>query len=511
MATPTAPTDPQAPPGIDELSARDLLDVATARRRVRRLAEVDEMLLAAQWAALHGQPQDAKDPMTHPGGDGTPEVREYCLAELAMAQETHALTTRSLIADTLDLIHRLPRTWAIVQAGDCEPWVARRVAVMTRPLLAETVGLVDTAVARAIAGHAPSTVFAIARAKIIEADPETHAAERERIRHERYVRLSRADEFGYRHLIARVTAGDAAWIDAMVDRVADILVRTHGHDHNHDELRALALGWLARPVDLLKLLLEHTDPDPDEETNEGSPEDDRPAWAPEDLAHTVDRICALSARTLASLRGRGVLYVHVTDQALRTRTGIARVEGLGPVDITQLADLLGHADVTVQPVLDLRDRRRTDAYEHPETTKDHVWTQTGGDVFPYSPRTATRRDVDFDHSTAYDPTGPPGQTGPHNSGPLRRRHHRWKTHGRYRCRTIGPGRHLWQTPHGLSYLVDHTGTRRLDDNQADVILTAPDGVEIYVPPVQLVLASAVMSPDPDRASGAGARPPGARS
>ena len=213
--------------------------------------------------------EDAKDPMTHPGGDGTPDVREYCLAELAMAQETHALTARSLIADTLDLIHRLPRTWALVQAGQCEPWVARRVAVMTRPLLAETVGLVDRAVARAIAGHAPTTVFSIARAKIIEADPETHAAERERIRHERYVRLSRADEFGYRHLIARVTAGDAAWIDAMVDRVADILTRTHGHDHNHDELRSLALGWLARPVDLLKLLLEHTDPDRDEQTDDG--------------------------------------------------------------------------------------------------------------------------------------------------------------------------------------------------------------------------------------------------
>ncbi|KRE99115.1 hypothetical protein ASG88_15400 [Nocardioides sp. Soil777] len=487
MSTPTASTEPQAPPGIDELSARDLLDVATGRRRVRRLAEVDEMLVAAQWAVLHGEPEDAKDPMTQPGGDGTPDVRDYCLAELAMAQETHALTARSLIADTLDLIHRLPRTWAIVQAGDCEPWVARRVAVMTRPLLAETVGLVDRAVARAIAGHAPTTVFSIARAKIIEADPETHAAERERIRHERYVRLSRADEFGYRHLIARVTAGDATWIDAMVDRVADILARTHGHDHNHDELRSLAIGWLARPVDLLKLLLEHTvqnsDDDPDENPGDGS----RPAWAPEHLADTLGRLCALSSRKLASLRGRGHLYVHVTDEALRTRTGIARVEGLGPVDITQLADLLGHADVTVQPVLDLRDRRRTDAYEHPEATKDHVWTQTGGDVFPFSPRTATRRDVDFDHSTAYDPTGPPGQTGPHNSGPLRRRHHRWKTHGRYRCRTIGPGRHLWQTPHGLSYLVDHEGTRKLDDDQADLILTAPEGVEIYVPKVSLVL------------------------
>lgn len=400
MTTPTAPTEPQAPPGLDDLSARDLLDVASTRRRARRLAEVDEMLVAAQWAVLHGQPQDDRDPMTHPGGDGTPDIREYCLAELAMAHETHHLTARSLIADTLDLIHRLPRTWAIVQAGDCEPWVARRVAVMTRPLLADTVGLVDRAVARAIAGHAPTTVFAIARAKIIEADPETHAAERERIRHERYVRLSRADEYGYRHLIARVTAGDATWIDAMTDRVADILTRTHGHDHNHDELRSLALGWLARPVDLLKLLLEHTQP----ESPTDSDEEGRPAWAPAHLADTVSQLCALPARTLASLRGRGHLYVHVTDQALRTRTGIARVEGLGPLDVTQLADLLGHADITVQPVLDLRDRRRTDAYEHPEATKDHVWTQTGGDVFPSAPAPPP---ATASTSTTAPPTTPP--------------------------------------------------------------------------------------------------------
>lgn len=484
MSSPTSLPEPQASPVLDELDERGLLDVAGSRRVVRRLAEVDEMLVAAQWSVLHGHPRDDRDPMTQPGGDGTPDVREYCLAELAMAQETHALTARALIADTLDLVHRLPRTWAIVQAGQCEPWVARKVASMSRALLAETVGVVDKAVARAIAGHAPATVLSIARAKVIEADPETHAAERERLRHERYVRLGKADELGYRHVIARVTAGDAAWIDAMVDRVADILTAAHGHDHNRDELRSLAMGWLARPVDLLKLLLEHTEPDDADEA--ADPE--QPAWAPDHLADTVERLCRLPARRLASLRGRGHLFVHVTDEALRTRTGIARVEGVGPVPVAQLADLLGHADVTVQPVLDLRDRRRTDAYEHPESLKDHVWTQTGGDVFPFSPRTATRADVDFDHSTPYDPTGPPGQTGPHNSGPLRRRHHRWKTHGGYRCHVAGPGRHLWQTPNGLTYLVDHRGTHRLSDDEADLILTAPPGVDIHLSPVELVLS-----------------------
>nr|WP_300051280.1 hypothetical protein [uncultured Nocardioides sp.] len=435
-----------------------------------------ELRLAIQWAIVHGHPHDDRDPMVTPGGDSTPAVREYAIPELAMARETHAATTRALIADGLDLVHRLPRTWAIVEAGRCEPWVARKVAVLTRALLSEQVGRVDRAVARAIRGHAPSTVLEIARAKTIEADPETHRAERERSRHERYVRLSRTDEFGYRHIIARITAGDAAWIDAMVDRVADILGETMGHAHNHDELRSLAMGLLARPVDLLKLLLEHTRTGPDPES--GEPE--QPAWAPDHMADTIDKLRALSARKLAQLRGRGRLFVHLTDEALRTREGVARIEGVGPIDVRQLAEVLGNADITVTPVLDLRMRRRTDAYEHPETVKDHVWVQTGGDCFPYTPRSATRDSVDYDHAIPYDDTGPPGQTGPHNSGPLRRSHHRAKTHGGLTTRVVGPGRHLWRTPHGQALLVDHTGTTKLTDQQeASMAEAIEDGVELY--------------------------------
>ncbi|MCY7402938.1 MAG: hypothetical protein LH477_18665, partial [Nocardioides sp.] len=391
-------------------------------------------------------------------------------------------TTRALMADALDLMHRLPRTWAVVEAGECEPWVARKVAVISRALMSETVGLVDRAVAKAIAGHAPSTVLDIARAKTIAADPETHRAERERSRHERYVRLSRADEFGYRHIIARVTAGDAAWTDAMLDRVADILTTTMGHDHNHDELRSLALGWMARPVELIKLLLEHTEVETDPETGAAA----QPAWAPDHMADTVSKLCALPASHLAKLRNRGRLFVHITDNALRTGIGVARIEGLGPIDIAQLAEVLGNAHVTVTPVLDLQMRRRVDAYEHPEVVKDHVWTQTGGDCFPFSPRTATRDTVDYDHSIPYDDTGPPGQTGPHNSGPLRRRHHRAKTFGGYTTRVAGPGRFLWRTPHGQAFLVDHTGTTRLSKDQADTMAEAPDGVEIYFSKITLV-------------------------
>lgn len=135
--------------------------------------------MVAGWAVRQGEPRHDKDPLVRPGGVGTPGVREYSLPELAMAREEHTLRTRSMVADVLDLQHRLPLTWARVVALECESWVARRVASMTRRLLADQARLVDVAVARAIAGHAPSTVFEIAGAKTIEADPETHAMERE--------------------------------------------------------------------------------------------------------------------------------------------------------------------------------------------------------------------------------------------------------------------------------------------------------------------------------------------
>ncbi|MEJ7796417.1 MAG: hypothetical protein WKF50_12760, partial [Nocardioides sp.] len=310
-------------------------------------------------------------------------------------------------------------------------------------------------------------------------DPEAYAMRREAERHRRYVSLSRCDEFGYRHLIARVTAGDAAWLDAMIDRVADILALDQGHDHNRDELRSLALGWLARPADLLKLLLDHnqTTDEPADEPADSQPE--QPAWAPDHLTDTAERLASMSTRQLAALRGRGTVFVHLSEAAVRQQAGLARVEGHGPMLVQCLAELLGHADVTVQPVHNLTGQIRADRYEHASPLKDQVWLLTGGDVFPFSPRSATRGDVDFDHPTPYDPNGPPGQTGTHNSGPLRRRHHRWKTHGGYRCRQAGPGRHLWQTPHGLCYLVDHTGTHRLDPDRAEILLTAPEGLDLY--------------------------------
>ena len=259
-----------AHPPIDVLDASGTLAALESAVRRRRAVEVEDLQLVAHWAVLQStDPRDDPRPVPGlprpPGGDrlervggqGTPKVRGLSLCELGIARGVHPLAARSVTADVLDLVHRLPATWSRVVALECEAWLARRVASLSRHLPVEVIGVVDAAVAAAIGGEAPSRVLAIAEAKIIEADPAGHAARIRREQHRRHVSLSRIDEVGLRTVIARVTAGDALWVDAMITRVTEILAtRPEHHDTPLDVLRSIAFGWLARPADLLTLLLE---------------------------------------------------------------------------------------------------------------------------------------------------------------------------------------------------------------------------------------------------------------
>ena len=245
---------------LSDLDAGGLLAAASEAVRARRVAEVRDLEVLAQWAGVHsGDPEPSRDALVQLGGEGTPRVQEFCLGEIALARGTGVTATMNATADTLDLVHRLPETWALCVAGEAEIGVARRVAKLSRHLPADRVGVVDRAVARIIAGEAGGRVLAVAEAKIIEADPGLHQERVEAERRRRYVSSSRTDEFGLRTVIARVEAGDAVWVEAIVARVAEILAPRHP-DATADELRSIAFGWLARPAELLQLLLEHRDP-----------------------------------------------------------------------------------------------------------------------------------------------------------------------------------------------------------------------------------------------------------
>jgi hypothetical protein len=453
---------------LSPLDAEATLELVAGALRRRRQAELDDLRLASHWAALYSSDPRRTSEGTRVwtdnrlrqlGGEGTPRVQEFCLAELAMVRQVHPISVEKLLADVLDLQHRLPLTWAEVESLQAESWLARKVAGMTRDLPLAVVDIVDRAVAAVIATEAPARVLTVIQAKIMEADPVAHAAKAEAERRRRYVTLSRTDEHGLRHIIARVTAGDAVWLDAMLERVEDLIAGDHPLA-DRDELRSIAMGWLARPADLLALL-------------QGG--DQRP---PVDTQRMWPRV---------------VVYVHLHEAALTGITGgVARVEGLGPVALERLRELVGHAHITVKPVKDLSDRIRLSCYEHPTGLKERVRLISGGDCFPYSGGEGLG--ADYDHPRPFRRDGPPGQTGTHNSGPLGRRHHRWKTHAGYVSRQCGDGRYLWRTPHGWYFLVDHRGTRPLDRHDGAMIMAAPDGVDLFVPDIRLDYSPMRLSP-----------------
>jgi hypothetical protein len=470
-----------AAPTIDLDPGETLAGLELVVRR-RRAVEIDDLRLVGHWCDLQStDPRDdprpdptvplppGSDRLVQLGGEGTPRVRELTMCELGVARGVHPLAARAAAADVLDLRHRLPLTWAVFLAGRADAWLVRRVAAMTRELSLAAVAVVDAAVAAAVAGEAPSRVLRIAEAKIIEADPAAHDAKVEAEKRRRYVSLTRTDETGLRHVIARVTAGDATYVDAVLSRVADLLAERPEHQGaSRDLLRSLAFGWLARPAELLTLLLEHTDPSDTESEPEPEPE------LPRALAFPADLLGALRNIDPDRLRPRGVLYVHLHEAALTGAAGVARVEGLGPHSLAQLTELLGHTRVAVQPVIDLRDQISVNRYEHPTRIKERIHLQHPGDAFPHASRVS--RKVDLDHRVAYRAQGPPGQTGTRNGQPLGRTGHRAKTHLGYQCIAITSGGTLWRSPHGLHRLVDQHGTHPLDQSEADA-LTGTDPLQ----------------------------------
>ena len=473
---------------IDELDAGATLAALEEGVRRRRAAEVEDLLLVARWADLHAS-DPREDPRPDPslprppgadrlervGGEGTPKVRELSLCELGIARRVHTLAARAVTADVLDLRHRLPRVWSLVQSLDAEPWLARKVASLSRHLSPDVVHVVDDAVADAIRGEAPSRVITIAEAKVIEADEAAHAARIAAEQHRRHVSLTRADAVGLRSVIARVTAGDAAWVDATVTRVAEILAAQPGSgDKPRDLLRSEAFGWLARPAELLELLLTGSDIPAEDAAAPGSAAEPTPEPS-RALALPADLLDALRSLDPKRLRPRATLYVHLHEAVLTGLVqGVARVEGLGPATLAQLHDLLGHTNVTVKPVLDLAHHRSVNCYDHPEALKEHIHLIRPADAFPHASRTS--RNVDLDHPIPYDPLGPPGQTSSRTSQPLGRTGHRAKTHLGYRCTPLPTGETVWRTPHGRHRIVDTTGTHPLDPTDA-AALTGDDALD----------------------------------
>ncbi|WP_261819589.1 HNH endonuclease signature motif containing protein [Nocardioides sp. OK12] len=450
---------------LDDLSEAEVLARAGACATTARQAEVELLVIAYHWAVLHSADRLDPDRARLPGreqsrrygGDGVAEVSEFAAAELGARVGLTPFSAARLIGDAQDLHHRHPALWARVQALEVRASYARHVVDRTRGLSRAEAAHVDAEVAEAADGRIPWTRFeALVAGKVAAAAPAIAREKEERARKARFAKTIGRPEHGMASFLIRADAATIARIDHAITQRAKTLEATL----------------------------------PDEPDDETSRSDDRSV--------TVDDRRVLAALQLAigddSLRGPEVtLVVHLDgrgqvelDEHGRPLEPIARVEGHGPVTSAWVRETLGpHARFTIRPVIDLAHQSPVDAYEIPARHRRAVRLLSPADTFPFG--SCTSPHMQIDHTIPHGDGGP-SRLG--NYGPLTTSHHRLKTHGRWQVRQPFPGIHLWQDPHGATYLVDHAGTRQLHPDPAQ----APPGrhrptstFEIYEPDLRIVI------------------------
>ncbi len=377
---------------------------------------------------------------------------------------------------------------------------ARHIATTTRHLTLGQARQVDARIAPTLGSVSWGRLHDVVDGLVYEADPEGADAAAELAARERFVRLGRVTEHGMRLIIAKIAAGDGAWGEAMIARLAEILKRDGDFD-GLDIRRSKALGILiTQPAEALRLLNSHHNddddpaqsPEPDRcpEPVEGSKPDDRPdettnggpavnadvalrqaQGASSDLALRQAHGAGTRSFTIvpppfdpAKARPPAIVYVHVSEEALRAGTGVTRVDDIGPVLLTRLRQVLGTScQIQLKPVINLNDNPApVDSYEIPARIAEHLRLRQPMDVFPYAAGGSRR--TDLDHTTPYlhpQRGGPPGQTAVGNLGPLVRYYHRLKTHGQWNVRQPEAGSWVWRTPTGRIYLVNTSGTHPL--------------------------------------------------
>ena len=405
-----------------------------------RRAEFERLQLAREWALAHvvtdlGRLSDLRRRPTPLGATGL-MVDEYAGAELAAALEMHPLAGRRLMADAVDIEGRLPQTWATLEEGRLEAWVARKIAAATSDLSEDRAKWVDAAIAAVLGTLPTGRLLALVEARVVEADQDLADRKAEEAAATRAVWLSRHDDHGTRTLVVRGETAGVRRFHSTVDHLAHLL-REHGSPDDRaksmDQLRAEAAILLANPLAAIKLMI-------------GAGESDCPGA----LADAIRDVSA------SRVRPQAVAYVHLTPETLRGR-GVTRAEELGALTRQQLIDVLGHQHISLRPVIDLTARMAADCYEVPAAIDERLQLSKPADVFPFA--SSTNRRLDRDHTVPYDEEGPPGQTTEPNLGKLTRHHHRIKTHGGWRVEQQ-EGRFTWTTPHGRVFVTDHNGTRR---------------------------------------------------
>jgi len=397
-------------------SASGVLECAREAQAALVRAEVERLRVAVAWVSMHSPETIAQvtsifgERGISVAGEGCPEVAEFAVPELALALGMSHDAGAVFLGDAVELAYRLPRLYARVLAGEVPVWRARHVAQQTRSLPPAGATFVDTHVAPVAGTLGPTAVVRLVEEALVRFDPGAAEDRRMAAAEDRRfdIHLRDATHRGTVDISGALDYADARDLDLALQQGAAELAAL-GNDESLNVRRSKAAGVLARRQLTLDL----------------NPQTDG-----------IER--KVKARQL-------VLHVHLADRS------VARLEGGGCLTVEQVAGWCTDSDtqITIKPILDLNAQPLTTAHEIPERMREQVVLTNPTCVFPHCQHRA--RTSDIDHIVPW----PHGSTTPANLAPLCRRHHRLKTHGGWRYRTIAPGTYEWTTPQGKTYLTQH--------------------------------------------------------
>ncbi|NYD41651.1 HNH endonuclease [Nocardioides panaciterrulae] len=452
-------TDPAGEPvELDELDGDATLSVLSSLKVQARAVERDKLRVVAHWCVLH--PATAEDgvatwdPSGLPGvlgqeeslgGEGCPPVAAFTPEPLAATLGVSKHAVRQLIADALDLGHRLPRCRRRVEALEVEAFKARRVAQLTHPLSQAAAAQVDAALAPVLHSCSFAAIERAVAAAIAAHHPELVAEREKRGKDAWDVTLHHPGPADFAGTSWLEATGDTLDLTAFYDRVGQIAadLADAGDTDPLGARKAKALGVLARQglegaeADLATLVGAS-------QADQAPPARPRPPRSRKPKTHLFLHFTLLEALGLA-----------VDDELV-----CGQVERLGPVLEEAIRAWLAGSEAVITPVLDLNRSWAVDGHDIPAAMREQVVQRDKHCVHPYCATDA--RACDLDHITPYlpmDEGGPPGQTNPDNLAPLCRRHHRAKTSGRWRYRRDPTtGNYHWTGPHHRHYLTTPLGT-----------------------------------------------------
>jgi hypothetical protein len=485
MSTTTA-----APATSTRPSSRVVLERAVAAMTAKRRVEVEVLESALAWAHARVVTDEEaaagwrSETIHRPGsaaalfgerplpiaGEGAPLVAEFAVIELAGVLEQSHEATLALLGDVLDLAHRLPLLWALVQDLTVPVRLGREAARVSRDLGVVAAGHADRLLAWQPRRLNPHRIGVLVHEARLYADPDRAIADHDEALGSRRVEVHHEQGApGVSEVYMSLDVADAVAFDHTVSTMSTTM-KALGHPGDLGVRRAHAVGLLANPQQALDLLTVAPDPGRASgpgcgaaETGSMNPNDETVCVAEEAVYATPSPFRRPERGGVAEDRSGEVrLVLHVTDRDLLADPhgvdprGVARSDELGPMLLGRLQSwLLTVGEVTVQPVLDVEHMAPVDQHDPPAPMAAAVRLRDEACVFPGCTRPSDR--ADLDHIVEYVPLdegGPPGQTHPLNLAPLCRRHHRAKTFGAFTYHRRPDGAYEWTLPSGQGIVTD---------------------------------------------------------